>query len=267
MTLDNKKRIKTKQKIFLFFLFLLLIAVDYPFINNALKDFVDDYEIGLVEKITDGDTIVVNGSNVRLLGINTPERGERYYEEAKSFLESEILNKIVKLERTQEDKDRYGRKLRYVILENKNINEKIVRHSLANIYFPSGKDKNYNNMVRAWEDCIASGQGLCEKSTDYCARCIKIRELKPESDEIILENNCKFYCSIENWSLKDEGRKNFVFKNFLLEKEVTIKVGNGTDSKSILFWSGEDYVLTRSGDSVFLRDKENMLVDWKNYWD
>ena len=265
MTLENKKREKTKQKIFLFFLFLLLIAIDYPFINNALKDFVDDYEMGVVEKITDGDTIVVNGSNVRLLGINTPERGEKYYREAKSFLESEILNKAVKLARTQEDEDMYGRKLRYVILENKNINEKLIRQGLANAYFPSGKDKNYNSFMGAWQDCLDSGQGLCEKSGDYCGRCIKIRELKPENDEIVLENNCKFYCSIENWTLKDEGRKNFMFKNFILEKEVTIKIGNGTDSKNTLFWGGEDYVLTRNGDSIFLRDKENMLVDWKNY--
>lgn len=265
MTLESKKRIKTKQKLLIFFLLLVLIAIDYPIIDKALKGFTEDYEMGAVERIIDGDTIVVNGSNVRLLGINTPEKGEKYYEEAKNFLESEMLDKVVKLEKTQEDKDLYGRKLRYVISENKNINKKIVEQGFANPYFPSSRDKHYAEIWNAWSECIKSNHGLCEKSANYCARCVRIRELDQDKDEIILENTCRFYCSLKRWTLKDEGRKKFIFPDFVLEREVLIKVGNGTNAKNVLFWEGKNYVLTRIGDSVFLRDNENMLVDWKSY--
>ena len=40
-----------------------------------------------VRRVIDGDTIVAESRSIRLLGINTPERGEEYYLEAKEFLE------------------------------------------------------------------------------------------------------------------------------------------------------------------------------------
>jgi len=68
-----------------------------------------------VTKVIDGDTIEINtGEKVRLIGINSPEVGEECYEEAKEELENLILGKEVTLEADVEDKDKYGRLLRYV---------------------------------------------------------------------------------------------------------------------------------------------------------
>ena len=55
-------------------------------------------ETVIASRIIDGDTIVVNNVSIRLLGMNTPERGEKYYQEAKNYLALLISNKTIWLE-------------------------------------------------------------------------------------------------------------------------------------------------------------------------
>ena len=43
---------------------------------------------GTIERITDGDTLEINGDTVRLALINSPEKWEPAYEDAKSFVET-----------------------------------------------------------------------------------------------------------------------------------------------------------------------------------
>lgn len=57
--------------------------------------------------VVDGDTIRVGGEKVRLQGIDTPERKQRYYHEATDALRERIGGQPVRCEgRTR---DRYGR--------------------------------------------------------------------------------------------------------------------------------------------------------------
>ncbi|MCK5043725.1 hypothetical protein KAR52_01865, partial [Candidatus Pacearchaeota archaeon] len=81
----NKKK-KQRQIILLISLIIVLFILNYSFIDEALKDFLSEHESVIVGRIIDGDTLVVNKTSVRLLGINCPERGEIYYSEAKDFL-------------------------------------------------------------------------------------------------------------------------------------------------------------------------------------
>jgi endonuclease YncB( thermonuclease family) len=69
----------------------------------------------LVTRIVDGDTIDLgNGETVRLVGIDTAEAGECGYLKASENLSSLILGKKVRLTISHEDRDQYGRLLRYV---------------------------------------------------------------------------------------------------------------------------------------------------------
>jgi len=69
-------------------------------------------------RVLDGDTIEIEtGERVRLIGINSAEFGEECYEEAKEELEDLILGKEITLESDIEDKDKYGRLLRYIYVE------------------------------------------------------------------------------------------------------------------------------------------------------
>ena len=69
----------------------------------------------LVTRVIDGDTIELgNGSDVRIVGIDTPEVGQCGYDAATNNMARLVLNKQVRLTMSDEDTDRYGRWLRYV---------------------------------------------------------------------------------------------------------------------------------------------------------
>ncbi len=252
-----------KQKIkdisVLIILILVLFIINYSFLDRSLQNFLSDYELVVIERIVDGDTLIANGTSVRLLGINSPERGERYYGEAKQFLENLTLNKTARLEFTREKQDRYQRTLAYVYISGVNINLELVKGGFANIYFPSGKDTYYNDFLEAWKQC---NKNLCETSENICAACIKLKEFDHRNQEIVFSNNCSFNCVLTNWQVKDEGRKKFIFPEFILHsaEDVVISVEYGGD----FIWD-EDYVWTSTGDSLFLRDSSGKLVLWQNY--
>jgi micrococcal nuclease len=96
----------------------------------------------LVTKVIDGDTFVIKGGySVRILSIDTDERGYPCYQEAKDKLEELILGKKVKLEKEEEDVDQYCRYLRHIFLptstevtadkDNENVGIKLVEEGLA----------------------------------------------------------------------------------------------------------------------------------------
>jgi micrococcal nuclease len=233
---------KNKElKIVLIFLIVLLFVLNYKVIDDFLVDYLNNRESVVINSVIDGDTVKVNGSSIRLLGINAPESHEKYYEEAKEFLELEVLNKTVYLEYGKERYDKYHRVLAYIFIENININKKIVEKGFANYYFPSGRDKYYPEFKQAWETCLDSNLNLCEKSLK-CKDCIDIKE-----NSII--NTCNEPCNINNWSIKAEGRDVFFFNNIVLNKGMIAEFNLSVNKQ----------------DSLFLRDDNFNLVLWKSY--
>ena len=85
-----------------------------------------------VIEVIDGDTIVVEGGyHIRYLGIDSPEMDEFYYIEAKQMNAELINGKKVRLESDITDKDKYGRLLRYVYVDDTLINAEMVRQGCA----------------------------------------------------------------------------------------------------------------------------------------
>ena len=92
-------------------------------------------ETSVVSRVIDGDTVeLIDGERVRLIGIDTPEKGNKCYKESAIRLSELVEGKDVILERDVEDKDRYGRLLRFIFLYKENINVKLVREGLAKMY-------------------------------------------------------------------------------------------------------------------------------------
>ena len=131
------------RKILLIILIILIIGnlgFTYYFGSSFGKSMDDtknfeDFDSGFVTKVIDGDTVIINGESVRLLGIDANEKGEKCYNEAKKRLEELVLNKEIKLERDNENKDYYKRYLRYLIDNNENkkinVNLELVKEGLA----------------------------------------------------------------------------------------------------------------------------------------
>ncbi len=248
-----------KEIIAIIFLSLIVLTLNYSWLDAKVEGFLTEgsSDFVKVERVIDGDTFVSNGTSIRLLGINSPEKGEKYYEEAKKFLEDIILNETVKLEYGKDKTDRYGRILAYVFLNNENINLKEVDEGFANYYFPSGKDIYYNDFKKSWEKCIDQNKNLCEKSKDICTKCIELKEWDIKKQEIIFYNSCSYSCNLNNWSIKDEGRKKFIFEDFILEPKKDVAITSKEFNK--------EYVWTQTGDTLFLRDNEGKLVLWESY--
>lgn len=117
----------------------------------------------IVTKVIDGDTIVIEGGgSVRLLGIDADERGHPCYAQAKARLEELVLDKKVFLESDQQDKDRYGRLLRYVFIDNENINLEMVREGLAVARFQ--EDTKYRKEITAAEQDAIKNKTGCKWS-------------------------------------------------------------------------------------------------------
>ncbi len=260
-------KLTKKETIVLISMIILLIAMNYSWLDSLVINSFSDAELIKIDKVIDGDTVKTNETSIRLLGINSPEKKEEYYQEAKDFLEETLLNKTARIEYGKDKTDRYGRTLGYLFLNNKNINLKQVELGFANYYFPSGKDVYYNDFREAWETCIENNKNLCEKSKNVCSECIGLKEFNDNSQEVVFYNSCNYDCNLNNWRIKDEGRKKFIFPDFNLEreKEIKIKVEEGINNKEILFWTNEEYVWTKTGDTLFLRDEDNKLVLWESY--
>jgi len=91
-----------------------------------------------VTRIIDGDTIVVENITVRLLGIDTPEKGDAGFVEASEYLSELLDDELVYLEydTIQPKFDRYGRTLAFVYRSSDNlfINAEIIRAGMGMVF-------------------------------------------------------------------------------------------------------------------------------------
>ncbi|MDA9593688.1 thermonuclease family protein [Flavobacteriaceae bacterium] len=104
-----------------------------------------------VVRIIDGDTFEIeNGDKVRMIGIDAPELKDNNGLESKNHLKFLIENKYVSLIKDEKNnnKDFFGRLLRYVYLDNSDVNLKMIEDGYANVYtkFKFTKSKEYINL-------------------------------------------------------------------------------------------------------------------------
>ncbi|PJC45679.1 hypothetical protein CO037_00340, partial [Candidatus Pacearchaeota archaeon CG_4_9_14_0_2_um_filter_30_8] len=123
-----------------------------------------------------------------------------------------------------------------------------------NIYFLEGKNKYYPSFSQAWKSCLDKNINLCENSKDNC---IILEEWDTKNQVVVLKNICKEEINLDGWSVKDEGRKKYTFKEKILSSEEKLTLLPED-------WN-ETYIWTKTGDSIFVRDKEGKLVIWDSY--
>ncbi len=92
-------------------------------------------EQALVARVIDGDTIVLtDGERVRLIGVDSDEKGGECYEEAKQRMQELVEGKDVLLEKDITNRDKYGRLLRYIYVDDVFVNLVMVEEGLAQVY-------------------------------------------------------------------------------------------------------------------------------------
>jgi micrococcal nuclease len=129
-----------------------------------------------VIRVVDGDTIEIEGKiKVRYIGINTPEiyhdttgkkTGEQCFAE-ESYLENKRLveGKTATLIKDVSDKDKYGRLLRYVYVDDLFVNDYLITNGFAKImtikpdtkyslvFKQKGEEAKVNNLG-IWKKCL-----------------------------------------------------------------------------------------------------------------
>lgn len=123
-------------------------------------------------QVVDGDTLILSDkSKVRLIGINTPERGEPLYPEASGLLRKLVLNKDVTLSFDRERKDQFKRTLAYVFVDGHFINGEQVRQGLAYFYEFKPNTKHSALFLKLQRSSRAAKRGLwgrpIEKASEY----------------------------------------------------------------------------------------------------
>ena len=108
---------------------LLFVSISGCGSNSAnLQTSQDD-----VIRVIDGDTVVIsNNQRVRLIGIDTPERGKCGFDEAKQALETLLASGSATFySGTTADKDKYDRLLRYIEVEGTDVGLSLISDGFA----------------------------------------------------------------------------------------------------------------------------------------
>ena len=120
----------------------------------------------VVAHVLDGDTIALtSGEHVRLVQIDTPEKGTECYGEAASALTRRLLPPGTRV-RIEPDAsldriDHYGRELAYVWKGDDDVNLLLVRAGAAGVWFFDGKrGRHANELLQAAERARADHKGL-----------------------------------------------------------------------------------------------------------
>ena len=92
----------------------------------------------VVSRVIDGDTVeLANGERVRLLGIDTPERGECHFDIASQAMAGLVLGERVTLTRDGDDRDHYDRLLRYIDVGGSDAGLTLIEDGLARARYDS----------------------------------------------------------------------------------------------------------------------------------
>jgi micrococcal nuclease len=129
---------------------LLILLISYPFtLSEALNDergFLSVHQIFYIcTRVVDGDTIIIKvkgkEERVRLIGVDTPEtkhpkKPVQYFgKEASVFTKRIAEGKRVRLEYDWQKRDKYGRILAYVYLEDGTfLNAEIIKQGYGFAY-------------------------------------------------------------------------------------------------------------------------------------
>ena len=112
-------------------------------------------ESGIVTNVVDGDTVDVEGvGRIRVIGIDTPERGACGFESATQAMTVLVLGHAVALvPGATEDVDRYGRLLRYVDVGSEDAGLSLIADGWAIARYDSrdgyGRHPREDSYVRA----------------------------------------------------------------------------------------------------------------------
>jgi micrococcal nuclease len=244
-----------------------------------------------VTEVVDGDTLDVVGPDgrgvvtVRIVGINAPEAGECFGDEATDALAELVDGEDVVLVVDRSDVDQFGRALRYVeTLDGVDVGAELVADgfAIARRYPPD--DARADAYAALQREAEGERRGLW--APDACGPAVpattdiavEINADAPGDDGqnlngewVRFTNDGAEPVDLDGWEVADESASHrYRFSDLRLDPggSVTLFTGCGTDDDTRRYWcvSGSA-VWNNSGDTVFLRDARGNIVVSSSYGD
>ena len=242
-------------------------------------------QLAYVERVVDGDTIevILDGEKyeLRYIGIDAPEYGSPYAEEAREANKNLVENQIIEIEKDMTDRDQFGRLLRYVFLtDGRFVNSELAGTGLVrSAIFPP--DINYQEVIESKVDLAKkAGLGLWDLSPTPTIELDIDQGIKIQVDPSCSQFNApgndnqnkneEYVCirnlsnqnvELQDWYIRDDYGWSFYFPAFSLDGNSIVQVftGCGTNTLQELFWcKDETAVWNNDGDCVFLIDADGL---------
>ncbi len=269
--ISKKQKEYCRQLIIKTFILLCLFFI----ISNPASS----QETGQVKKVYDGDSILLSdGRKIRYLGINSPEWFEPFYLKAKKLNESLVLGKYVRLEFDEEKKDKYGRILAYVYVENQMVNAGLIKEGLAHVFFIPPNGKHNELLLRLQADARERKAGMWSKrikmsvfkiTSVYPTRSIEGKFLQPYSR---IANISNIIVNLEGCTLSSEAGHSYKFPAIKLKPGYTVLVISGKGSNSvnskgqiIVYWNEKPAIWDEEEDTAYLTAPDGSLIDSYHY--
>ena len=240
--------------------------------KEVTEEETQDYDMTVTDVI-DGDTFYLgNGDKVRMLGMNTPESGRPYSQEATDFLTNMILGKEVSLVNDSKngDSDSYGRLLAHVYVDDTFVNYEIIKAGFA-FWYPYTSGTDFDSEYEEAQDYASNNMAGLWTESSYNLT-IDYIEYDPEGDEaegeyVVLTNHENYNVSMVGWFLQDEAAQTAYEFDFIITNNTSIRIytGDGTDNATTLFWGWHQGIWNNSGDFAIIQDENGYMVDSYRY--
>lgn len=234
-----------------------------------------DSSLPVVARIVDGDTVQLSsGETVRLVGINTPERNQPFYDDAKSFADQLLREQPVRVETDVEPRDRFGRTLGYLFLPDGTFaNLEIVRNGFAQAWNIEPNSRYRVQFEQAEAEARTAERGIWAASP-ASLKIVGLEADPPGPDDenlngetVTIQNSGSTEIRLAGFRLSDRSNATFIFPDVTLPAGRTIVVhsGRGSDDADNLYWNSSRSIWNNNGDTAFLRDPDGNSVDVYSY--
>lgn len=214
----------------------------------------------------DGDSLlaVVEGKQleIRMAGINAPERDECYGPEAAMHL-TELTSRPTTVARS--GFDQFDRVLATLLVNGVSVNETLVvdGYALGEVY-PEAEIEAEELDLGMW--------GACRSKHAVSIDGVNADPPGPDNDvlnqeTVSLTNRGENTIDLADWTLRDySSRHRFHFPDTELAPAETITVASGCEPRSrTLAWCSSEPVWNNQGDHVILLDDLGLIVDHLRY--
>lgn len=227
----------------------------------------------IISRVIDGDTVeLAGGDRVRLLNINTPEKGQYLYREATKRLEELVKGKRIRLEADAEDRDKYDRLLRHLFAGNDHLNRILVEEGYAAALIIEPNTDYAEDILAAEQEARQAQRGIWQFSHIADAFCVGIHYFRYNAagndneningEFVEFRNSCTTAVDMTGWTLQDSSNKTYTFPALMVENKTTVTLhsGKGGDNETDLYWGNTRPVWNNNGDRLRAWNREGVLM-------